>query len=145
MCGAKMVMPGARLDGASLFELLETEAVTLSCGVPTVWLMLLDYMTGTGRKPTTLKRVAVGGSACPRAMIVRFERDFGIDVFHAWGMTETSPVGTIGTIKPGRGQLSDDALYDLKAKQGSAPFGVEMIITDDAGRRQPWDGRSVGR
>jgi acyl-CoA synthetase (AMP-forming)/AMP-acid ligase II len=145
MSGAKMVMPGAKLDGASVFDLIEAERVTLSAGVPTVWLMLLDYMTNTGQKPSTLKRVAVGGSACPRAMIVRFERDFGIDVFHAWGMTETSPIGSTGMIKPIRGSLVGDALYDLKVKQGSAPFGVEMIITDDAGNRLPWDGQAVGR
>ena len=145
MSGAKMVMPGAKLDGASVFDLIEGERVTLSAGVPTVWLMLLDYMTNTGQKPTTLKRVAVGGSACPRAMIVRFERDFGIDVFHAWGMTETSPIGSTGMVKPVRGPLAGDALYDLKVKQGSAPFGVEMIITDDGGNRLPWDGQTVGR
>lgn len=145
MAGAKMVMPGAKLDGASVFELIDTEAVTLSAGVPTVWLMLLDYMTAHGKCPSTLRHVAVGGAACPRAMIERFERDFGINVFHAWGMTETSPVGTTGIIKPVRGQLEGDALFDQKVKQGSAPFGVEMIITDDGGNRLPWDGVAVGR
>lgn len=145
MCGAKMVLPGAKLDGASVFDLIEAEGVTMSAGVPTVWLMLLDYMTGARLKPSTLKRVAVGGSACPRPMIARFERDFGIDVFHAWGMTETSPVGSVGTLKAHQRALAGEALYDLKAKQGSAPFGVEMIITDDAGTRLPWDGQAFGR
>jgi acyl-CoA synthetase (AMP-forming)/AMP-acid ligase II len=145
MCGAKMVLPGAKLDGASVFALIETEAVTMSAGVPTVWQMLLDYMTSTGQRPTTLKHVAVGGSACSRAMIARFERDFGIDVFHAWGMTETSPVGSVGSLKAANAGLSGEARYDLKAKQGSAPFGVEMIITDDAGTALPWDGATVGR
>ncbi len=145
MCGAKMVMPGAKMDGASIYALIEAEGVTMSAGVPTVWMMLLDYMTTRGKRPTTLRKVAVGGSACPRAMIERFERDFGIEVFHAWGMTETSPVGTTGTIKPARGMLTGDALYDHKAKQGSAPFGVEMIITDEVGRRLPWDGVTVGQ
>ncbi len=145
MVGAKMVMPGAKLDGASIFELLEAERVTATAGVPTVWLMLLEYMAATGKRPTTLKHVAVGGSACPRAMIERFEREYGIAVFHAWGMTETSPVGTTGVIKPTRGPLEGDALYDHKAKQGSAPFGVEMAITDDEGRHLPWDGETVGR
>ncbi|MDR3463653.1 MAG: long-chain-fatty-acid--CoA ligase [Beijerinckiaceae bacterium] len=145
MCGAKMVMPGSRLDGASVYDLIEAEGVTHSAGVPTVWLMLLDYMTTNAKKPSTLRQVAVGGAACPRAMIVRFERDFGVDVFHAWGMTESSPVGTTGTIKPAVGKLEGESLYDQKAKQGSAPFGVEMIITSDDGVRLPWDGATVGR
>ncbi len=145
MAGAKMVMPGARLDGASVFELMETEGVTISAGVPTVWMMLLARMAEVGRKPSRLRKVAVGGSACPRSMVVSFERDFGIEVFHAWGMTETSPLGTIGTLKPGAVPLSGDALYDAKAKQGSAPFGVEMTITDDEGHALPWDGRTFGR
>lgn len=145
MCGAKMVLPGAKLDGASVFDLLEAEGVTISAGVPTVWLMLLEYMTTTMQKPSTLKRVAVGGAACPRTMIERFERDFGIDVFHAWGMTETSPVGSVGTVKAHQRALTGAALYDLKVKQGSAPFGVEMIITDDAGTPLPWDGQAFGR
>ena len=98
-----------------------------------------------GRKPRMLRRVAVGGSACPRAMIVALEREFGIDVCHAWGMTETSPIGTICVLKPGLAALTGDALYDLKAKQGSAPFGVEMVITDDANARLPWDGATFGK
>ena len=145
MVGAKMVLPGAKLDGAAIFSLLEAESVTLTAGVPTVWLMLLDYMTATGQRPSTLRRVAIGGSACPRRMIERFEGDFGIEAYHAWGMTEMSPVGTVATIKPGRGALSDAALIDLKVKQGSAPFGVEMILVDDEGCRLPWDGTTVGR
>ncbi len=145
MCGAKMVLPGAKLDGASLFSLIEAEGVTLTAGVPTIWLMLLDYMSATGQRPSTLKRVVVGGSACPRSMIERFERDFGIETYHAWGMTEMSPVGTVATLKPGRGAVFGDALTDWKVKQGSAPFGVEMVVTDDAGRRLPWDGETVGR
>ncbi|WP_158806783.1 long-chain-fatty-acid--CoA ligase [Beijerinckia sp. L45] len=145
MSGAKMVLPGGKLDGASVFDLIEAEGVTMSAGVPTVWLMLLDYMTSARLQPSTLKRVAVGGSACPRPMIERFERDFGIDVFHAWGMTETSPVGSVGTVKAHQRGLTGDALYDLKAKQGRAPFGVEMIITDDAGAHLPWDGKAFGR
>ncbi len=145
MIGAKMVMPGSKLDGASVFELMEAEGVTLTAGVPTVWMMLIAKMREMGRKPPTLRRVAVGGSACPRAMIVAFEQEFGIDMFHAWGMTETSPVGTVGMIKPGSLHLTGDALYDIKAKQGSAPFGVEMIITDDDDKRLPWDGKTCGR
>jgi fatty-acyl-CoA synthase len=145
MAGAKMVMPGAKLDGASVFDLMEAEQVTMSAGVPTVWMMLIAKMREMGRKPPTLQSVGVGGAACPRAMIVAFEQEFGIDVMHAWGMTETSPIGTIGTVKPGSAHLTGDALYDLKTKQGSPPFGVELIVTDDDGHRLPWDGKTFGR
>ena len=145
MTGTKMVLPGAKLDGTSVFELMEGENVTIGAGVPTVWMMLLAKMREMGRKPHALQRIAVGGSACPPSMIEAFEREFGIEVYHAWGMTETSPLGTIGTLKPGRAALEGPARYEAKAKQGSAPFGVEMIITDDDNRRLPWDGRTFGR
>ena len=145
MVGAKLVMPGARLDGETLFDLMEAEGVTITVGVPTVLMALLAAMRGRGRKPAALRRVAVGGSACPRAVIVAFERDFGVEIFHAWGMTETSPLGTVGTIKPDDSHLAADAIYELKSRQGSAPFGIEMVITDDEGRRLPWDGRTFGR
>ena len=145
MTGAKMVLAGQRLDGVSVFELMDSETVTISAGVPTIWMMLIAEMRAKGRKPHALKRIAVGGSACPRSMIETFEREFGIEVYHAWGMTETSPLGTIGTLKPKQQTSDEQAVYDLKAKQGSAPFGVEMIITDDEGHRLPWDGESFGR
>jgi fatty-acyl-CoA synthase len=145
MYGAKMVMPGMRLDGASLFELMETEKVTMAAGVPTVWLMLLQYMQKEGRRLSSVERMLVGGSACPRAMIEAFEHDYGINVVHAWGMTEMSPVGSCGAVKAQLGDLAGDALIDLKAKQGFAFFGVEMKITDDAGKSLPWDGKTFGR
>ncbi len=145
MRGAKMVMPGAKLDGASVYELLETEKVTMTAAVPTVWLMLLQYLRQENKKPTTLKLVAIGGSACPPAMIRAFEVDYGIEVRHAWGMTEMSPIGSTGSIKPSVGDLPRDALLELKAKQGWAPFGVEMKIVDDADRELPWDGKTFGR
>jgi acyl-CoA synthetase (AMP-forming)/AMP-acid ligase II len=145
MMGVKLVMPGPKLDGASIYELLESEAVTFSAAVPTVWLMLLDYLQTTGKKPSTLQRLAIGGSACPRMLMEVFEKTYGVRVCHAWGMTEMSPVGTIGSVKPGLGNLEDKALYDLKEKQGFAFFGVEMKITDDAGRALPWDGKTFGR
>ncbi len=145
MSGSKLVLPGAKLDGDSVFDLMETEGVTLSAGVPTVWMMLIAAMRARGGKPSRLRRVAVGGSACPRSMVVAFEEEFGIDLFHAWGMTETSPVGTVGTLKPGAPPPMSEAFFDLKAKQGSAPFGVEMIIADDAGNLLPWDGQTFGR
>ena len=119
MTGAKMVMPGAKLDGASVFDLMEAEQVTLSAGVPTIWMMLITKMREMGRKPASLRRVAVGGAACLRAMIAAFEREFGIDVFHAWGMTETSPIGTVGTLKPQHGGISiGDALLRPQGEAG---------------------------
>jgi fatty-acyl-CoA synthase len=145
MTGAKLVMPGPRLDGASLYELLEKERVTCTAGVPTVWAMLLQYLQKENRRLTTLKRLVVGGSAAPRTMIEAFERDFGIEVFHAWGMTEMSPVGSLGSIKHAVRDLAGEALTDLQCRQGYAPFTVEMKITDDAGKRLPWDGKTFGR
>ncbi|MBV9705475.1 MAG: long-chain-fatty-acid--CoA ligase [Methylobacteriaceae bacterium] len=145
MMGTKMVMPGPKLDGASIYELLETEAVTCAAAVPTIWLMLLHYLETEGKKPSTLKRACIGGSACPRLLIEKFEKNYGVRVAHAWGMTEMSPVGTVGSVKPTLGPLGDEALYDLKQKQGYAFFGVEMKITDDAGRPLPWDGKAFGR
>ena len=144
MSGAKLVMPGPKLDGASVYELLEAEQVTCTAGVPTVWAMLLQYLQKEQRTLTSLKRLIVGGAAAPRSMIEAFEA-MGIEVFHAWGMTEMSPVGTIGSIKHVCGELDGSALMDLKCKQGFAPFSVEMKITDDEGRRLPWDGATFGR
>ncbi len=144
MTGAKLVMPGARLDGASVHELMEAEQVTCTAGVPTVWAMLLQYMESGNRRLSTLRRLIVGGAAAPRSMIEKFEA-YGIEVFHAWGMTEMSPVGTIGSLKPALGAPAGEALIDVKCKQGFAPFTVEMKITDDDGRHLPWDGRSFGR
>jgi fatty-acyl-CoA synthase len=116
----------------------------MSAAVPTVWLMLLQYLQKTGKKLTSLERVAIGGSACPRAMMEAFEKDYGVDVIHAWGMTEMSPIGTLGSVKPTLGHLQGDALYDVKQKQGFAPFGVEMKIVDDSGTPLPWDGHTFG-
>jgi acyl-CoA synthetase (AMP-forming)/AMP-acid ligase II len=144
MMGSKLVMPGPRLDGASIHQLLEDEAVTISAGVPTVWLMLLEHLDQVGGQLTSLKRLLVGGSACPRSMIERFAR-YGVDVVHAWGMTEMSPIGTVGAVKPCVADTSGEALLDLKQKQGFAPFTVEMKITDDAGTSLAWDGKTFGR
>ena len=145
MAGASMVMPGARLDGASVYEIIEATGVTCSAAVPTVWIGLLAHLEKTGARLSTLKRVLIGGSACPRAMTETFERKYGITVVHAWGMTEMSPVGSVCFVKPELGHLEGDALYDLKMKQGYAPFMVEMKITDDAGRELPQDGKTFGR
>ena len=145
MTGAKLVMPGARLDGPSLHQLLEEEGVTMTAAVPTVWLGLLQHLEATGGGLSTLKRVVIGGSACPRAMTEAFERRFGVTVAHAWGMTEMSPLGSFCSLKPVYEGLEGDALYDLKVKQGHPPFTVEFRLTDDAGADLPWDGRTFGR
>lgn len=145
MTGAKLVMPGARLDGASLLELLNGEGVTLTAAVPTVWLGLLQHLEASGGRLDTLERVVIGGSACPRAMTEAFEKKYGVTVDHAWGMTEMSPIGSFCSIKPVYRQLEGEALYDLKVKQGHPPFTVEFRLTDDEGRELPWDGRTFGR
>lgn len=145
MAGATMVMPGAKLDGPSVYELLETLGVTCTAAVPTVWLGLLAFLESTAKPLTSLKRVVIGGSACPRAMTEKFERNYGVQVLHAWGMTEMSPLGTVCSIKQDYAGLEGDALYDIKMKQGVAPFGVEMKITDDSGLLLPRDGKTFGR
>jgi fatty-acyl-CoA synthase len=145
MAGAALAMPGAKLDGASVYELLDRYKVTLTGAVPTVWLLLLQHLEKTGSALPYLERVVIGGSACPRAMIKTFEQDYDVKVFHAWGMTEMSPLGTVGSIKPQLGHLDGDALLDVKQKQGYTPFGVEMKITDDADKSLPWDGTTFGR
>jgi fatty-acyl-CoA synthase len=138
-------MPGPKMDGASIYELLDACKVTFTAAVPTVWLMLLQHLQATGTKLPHLKRVVIGGSACPRAMAKTFEEHYGVEVVHAWGMTEMSPLGSLCTIKPDYAALTRDALLDIKEKQGHPPFGVEMKITDDNGRELPWDGKTFGR
>ena len=145
MAGCALVMPGARLDGPSVYELLTEFKVTCSAAVPTVWLLLLQYLEKTGATLPDLKRVIIGGSAVPRAMIKTFWEKYGVEVFHAWGMTEMSPLGTVGTLKPKYAALDQEAIFDIKTKQGYTPFGVEMKITDDAGKGVPWNGKTFGR
>jgi len=145
MCGAKMVMPGRQLDGASIYELLETEQVTFTCAVPTVQIMVLNHMREHGLKLSSLKRVAVGGSAIPEAVLRAYEEDYGVEVIHAWGMTETSPIGTIGKLHPEHAKLDHEGRIKAKLKQGRTPFGVEMKITDDEGKLKPHDGVAFGR
>jgi acyl-CoA synthetase (AMP-forming)/AMP-acid ligase II len=145
MRGARMVMPGPRLDGASVFDLLETEKVTMTAAVPTVWLGLLQYLRKENKKPSTLKFVGIGGSACPPDMIRAFQEDYGVTVRHAWGMTEMSPVGSAGALKPSTSALSREQRLAVQSKQGWAPFGVEMKIVDDENNELPWDGKRFGR
>ena len=144
IAGCALVFPGPRLDGASGFKLLDEEQVTASWGVPTVWLGVLDEMRRQGRKPAALETVLTGGSAAPLPMIEAFERDFGVDIVHGWGMTELSPVGTVTRLGPAESILPFDKWLELKSRQGRRMFGVEMKIVDADGRRLPHDGTAVG-
>ena len=147
LCGAKMVLPGPALDGASLYALLRDEAVTLTLGVPTIWLMLKDYVESNQLDPRAelnLRRVLIGGSAAPRALAETIETRFGASVVHAWGMTETSPLGTVFTPLAKHAGATLEQRLDLQAKQGRYPYGVELKITDDEGRDLPNDGAAAG-
>jgi fatty-acyl-CoA synthase len=145
MVGASLVMPGAKLDGPSVFELLTKYRVTCAAAVPTVWLALLQYLEASGQRLDDLDRVVIGGAACPRAIVKAFQEDYGVEVIHAWGMTEMSPLGTLCSIKPEYAALGGEERVDLQAKQGHSPFTIEMKITDEAGRALARDGRSGGR
>jgi len=142
--GAKLVLNGCSFDPAVLHRLILQEEVTLSLGVPTVWLSLLDHLSRTRGRLGKLRRVMIGGAAAPRSMIEAFERNYGVTAVHAWGMTELAPLGTANAPSARAESLDDDELIDLKGSQGRAPFGVEMSIRDDAGREQPRDGKSSG-
>lgn len=142
--GGRLVMPGARLDGEGVYELLDSEQVTITAAVPTVWLMLLEHLDQERLSLPHLERVVIGGAACPRMMIERFERDFDVRVSHAWGMTEMSPLGTLHAPKPGLEKLTDEARLDHQTKQGRAPYTVEMKIVDDDGKGLPRDGKAFG-
>jgi fatty-acyl-CoA synthase len=142
--GSKLVLPGPRLDGASIYELLEAEKVTYSAAVPTVWQMLLQHLQANRLKLSTLKRVTIGGSACPESLIRTFWQDYGVDVVHAWGMTETSPLGTTGTLTAEVAQLPFDQQMPYRLKQGHAPICIELEIKDDAGTALVHDGKAFG-
>ncbi len=144
MIGVKMVFPGPHLDGKSVHELFETEHVSMSAGVPTVWLALLNFVKENKLKFSTLKTLVIGGSAAPPAMIRGFRNEFGVNVLHAWGMTEMSPLGTAGTLKAKHADASQEDKFTVQARQGRAPFGVDMRIVDTQGRELPWDGKAFG-
>jgi 3-(methylthio)propionyl---CoA ligase len=144
MTGAKMVFPGAQLDGKSLYELFESERVTCSAGVPTVWQGLLGYTEANNLRFSTMRRTVIGGSACPGTMIRMFQDKYGVQVLHAWGMTETSPIGTTGTLKEQHTHLSPEERLRLQCKQGRALFGVDLKIVGDDGGDLPWDGKAFG-
>ena len=144
MVGAKLVFPGPALDGKSVYDLIEAEGVTFAAGVPTVWQMMLGHMKPAGLKFSTLQRTVIGGSACPPAMIDAFRDDYGVDVLHAWGMTELSPLGTLCTLKNKHLKLPAEEQMKLRLKQGRCIFGIDMKIVDDQGRDLPHDGKSAG-
>jgi len=144
LTGAKMVFPGPALDGKSLYELFEQEQVTFSAGVPTVWLGLLTYVGQNKLKFSSFKRTVIGGSACPPAMMKTFRHQYGIEVVHAWGMTEMSPLGTACTLQSKHLALPEEQQEELLAKQGHAIYGVDMKIVDDDGKELPWDGETYG-
>lgn len=145
MMGVNMVMPGARMDGASMHHILNTHKVSFTAAVPTIWLMLLQHLEQTDGDLPYLKRVVIGGAACPPAMIETFKERYDVDVVHAWGMTEMSPLGSMCTIKPAIADRSRDELMPTLVKQGHAPFGVDMKIVDDDGKDLPRDGATFGR
>lgn len=145
MTGGKLVLPGRGAgDPATLVDLISSERVTVALGVPTVWLALLQHLAATGARLPSLKRTVVGGAACPQAVIDEFRDRHGVETHHAWGMTETSPLGTFNAPKPGQEQLPPAAARALRAKQGRSVFGVEMRIVGDDGHELPRDGRTFG-
>ena len=144
MTGAKLVFPGPALDGKSVYELIEAEGVTFAAGVPTVWQMLLGHMKPNDLKFSKLTRTVIGGSACPPAMIASFRNDYNVDVLHAWGMTEMSPLGTLCTLKNKHLNLPADAQMKIRLKQGRAIYGIDMKIVNDAGQELPHDGKAYG-
>jgi fatty-acyl-CoA synthase len=142
--GAKLVFPGPHLDGKSLYELFESEGVTFSAGVPTVWLGLLTHVKSQGLKFSSFKRTVIGGSACPPAMLATLMDDYGVEVIHAWGMTELSPLGTLSKLNSKQLHLPQAEQRRILEKQGKAIYGIDMAVIDDEGRSQPWDGASSG-
>jgi fatty-acyl-CoA synthase len=147
MVGAKLVLPGPHLDGESIFNLMQQERVTLSQGVPTVWLMLFQYLDAHPEldpKSLGVKRVGIGGAAVARSMLERFEQQFGAEVVQGWGMTETSPIGVISKLLPKHAQVSSEDLVKTKLKQGRGVWGVDLKIVDEHGLALPWDGVAFG-
>jgi fatty-acyl-CoA synthase len=144
MVGAKLVFPGPWLDGKSLHELFESEGVTVSAGVPTVWQGLLAHVEANGLRFSTMRRTIIGGSACPPSMMEAFQDRYDVSVLHAWGMTELSPLGTACNFKPAHAALSKEERMAIQAKQGRVPFGIDMKIVDEDGKPLPHDGKASG-
>ncbi len=144
MVGAKLVFPGPALDGKSLYELIEAEQVTMSAGVPTVWQGLLSHVAEHGDSFSSMSRTVIGGAPCPTAMTVQFQELHQVEVLHAWGMTELSPIGTVCSLKSHQLSLPADARRAIEAKQGRVIFGIDMKIIDPDGKELPWDGEAAG-
>jgi fatty-acyl-CoA synthase len=144
MVGAKLVFPGPAMDGKSLCDLALAESVTLSAGVPTIWAGVDAYLLDNKIKLPDLNRIIIGGSACPSSMIRSFEVNHNIEVAHAWGMTELSPLGTFNSFKAKHSELDNEAKLAFKENQGRVLFGIDMKITDEAGEDLPWDGKTFG-
>jgi fatty-acyl-CoA synthase len=142
--GAKLVLPGPKLDGASLYELMEAEGVTISAGVPTIWQALLAHVEQHHLRFTTMRRTAVGGSAMPKALIAKFMEVYQVEVRHGWGMTETTAVATMGALSPQQQALPATAQHDHLAKQGKTVFGVSIKVVDENGQDVPRDGQTQG-
>lgn len=143
MVGAKLMLPGAALDGPSVYALFEQQKVTLAAGVPTVWLSVLHHMQSTNQKLSTVKRMVVGGSACPPSLMQAYA-DIGVKMIHAWGMTELSPLGTVASLKSCHAELNAEQRLQLELKQGRPPFGVDLKIVDEAQEELAWDGVTSG-
>ena len=144
MTGAKLVFPGPAMDGKSIFELIESEKVNFAAGVPTIWQMMLSHMQAGGLRFSTLKRTVIGGSACPPAMITAFNDDYGVEVLHAWGMTEMSPLGTVCSLKNKHLAMTPEEKMKIRLKQGRSIFGVDIKIVDANNQELPWDGKTYG-
>lgn len=145
MCGSKLVFPGMKLDGESITDLMNNEKVTVSLGVPTIWLALLNYLRESGKKLETVKRLIIGGSSCPRILFEGFEEEFGVEVIHAWGMTEMSPLGTVNMPSLEDAPKNKKEYYDNKMPQGRTIFGHQMKLVDDDGKSLPEDGETQGK
>ena len=144
MVGASIIMPGRHLDGASVSAMMNAEQVTISAGVPTIWMGLLHHLRASGTRLETVKRLVIGGSACPRLLLEAFETEYGVRIDHAWGMTETSPLGTFNMPMPATQHLTGEDRLRLREKQGRAIFGIDIRINDDSGAELPWDGVAQG-
>jgi fatty-acyl-CoA synthase len=144
MTGAKLVMPGPGLDGASLTELMRDEGVTSAAGVPTVWTGLLNYWRANDTSVPSLKLMIIGGTAVPRSMVEAFDKEFGVEVRQGWGMTETSPIGTVNVLKPEQRVAPAEERYDIQVRQGRAIYGVEMKVVDPEGNTLPRNGKAFG-
>ncbi len=142
--GARLVLPGPRLDGASLYELMETEKVTVSAGVPTIWLALMQHVEQNGLRFSSMRRTAVGGSAMPASLIAKFADDYGVEVRHGWGMTETTAVATVSCLSPKNMELPAAEQHAVIARQGKSVFGIEIKVVDEDGASLPRDGVSQG-